>query len=132
MFKRGLLRIAGVVAYVAPPIAYLATKYQLFISKEASVTLSAYGVLAIIPILTLLGYYLKKIPLKIPLFGLLMCVFGIMGMYIGEVLAWVGGLTAIGGVAGQMAFKTADKLKDKQKDNDFAKIIVSNLTKEKN
>jgi len=63
---------------------------------------------------------------------LLMCVFGIMGMYIGEVLAWVGGLTAIGGAAGQMAFKTADKLKDKQKDNDFAKIIVSNLTKEKN
>ena len=60
MFKRGLLRIAGVVAYVAPPIAYLATKYQLFISKEASVTLSAYGVLAIIPILSLLGYYLKR------------------------------------------------------------------------
>jgi hypothetical protein len=53
-------------------------------------------------------------------------------MYIGEVLAWVGGLTAIGGAAGQMAFKTADKLKNKQKDNDFAKTIVSNLTKEKN
>lgn len=132
MFKRALLKIGGIAAYVVPPLAYLSTKYEMFVAKEASVSLSAYGIVGVIAILPLLGYYIKKVPFRVSFIGLFMLVFGLIGMYAGEVLAIVGGLELAGSAAGQAAFKLADNNKVKDKENKNAGLIAAKLKESAN
>lgn len=127
MVKRALLKIGGVAAYVVPPLAYLSTKYEMFVAKEASVSLSAYGIVGVIAILPLLGYYIKKVPFRVSFIGIFMLAFGLIGMYAGEVLAIVGGLVLGGGALGQFAFKKAEANKAKQEKDKFAETVAAKL-----
>jgi hypothetical protein len=127
MIKRALLRIGGVAAYTVPPLAYLATKYEMFVAKEAGTSLSAYGIVGIIAVLPLLGYYIKKIPFRPSFIGIFMTAFGLIGMYAGETLAIVGGLILGGGCLGQAMFKRADINKANVEKEKFAETVAIKL-----
>jgi hypothetical protein len=131
MIKRALYRIGGVAAFIIPPLAHLSTKYEMFVAKEAGISLSAYGIVGIIAVLPLLGYYIRKIPFKVSFVGLAMLIGGLIGMYAGKTLATVGALVLGGGALGQIAFKRADVDKVKDGQEKLVDMITERLQESK-
>ena len=115
MIKRALLNILGYVAYIGIPMVYIASKYDILISKEAETTLSGWAIVGLVVVSPILGKILKKLPIKANIIGVVMMLFGGVAMYLGNVLFWIGLWATVGSVAGELAFIPQRKSRLKQK-----------------
>ncbi len=132
MIKRALLNILGYVTYIGIPMVYIASKYDILISKEAETTLSGWAIVGLVVVSPILGKILKKLPIKVNIIGVVMMLFGGVAMYLGDVLFWIGLWATVGSVAGELAFYSAEKVKIKAKEDKTATLIASKLKESAN
>lgn len=132
MIKRALLNILGYVTYIGIPMVYIASKYDILISKEAETTLSGWAIVGLVVASPILGKILKTLPIKVNIIGVVMMLFGGVAMYLGNVLFWIGLWATVGSVAGELAFYSAEKVKIKAKEDKTATLIASKLKESAN
>lgn len=127
MIKRALLNILGYVTYIGIPMVYIASKYDILISKEAETTLSSWAIVGLVVASPILGKILKTLPIKVNIIGVVMMLFGGVAMYLGNVLFWIGLWATVGSIGGELAFWAAEKIKVKDKENKTATLIAAKL-----
>lgn len=132
MIKRALLNILGYVSYIGIPMVYIASKYDILISKEAETTLSGWAIVGLVVASPILGKIMKSLPIKVNIIGVVMMLFGGVAMYLGNVLFWIGLWATVGSVAGELAFYSAEKVKIKAKEDKTATLIASKLKESAN
>lgn len=118
--KRISLKTAGVLSYVGLPLIPIAKYWGFFTTTNAQTTISGAVIICLICCIPVVKLLVKDNKLfSVNFIWVAVMALGILGMYVGEQLAWVGGFGIAGSLGGSSLISLADKVKvsDKEKES---------------